>query len=130
MARMSQAPILILTAPNAAAPRVPMVVRATAAQRERGCSSRQAGEKNHDSEKRHRNLFHSKSPVALNRIAQRFQSYGREVEALLNRKFQFFAPTATLPMGPGVAEAAGASLTGRGSMARSAKRSDRRAPAC
>jgi hypothetical protein len=101
MARMSQAPILILTAPNAAAPRVPMVVRATAAQRERGCSSRQAGEKNHDSEKRHRNLFHSKSPVALNRIAQRFQSYGREVEALLNRKFQFFAPTATLPMGPG-----------------------------
>jgi hypothetical protein len=89
MARMSQAPILILTAPNAAAPRISMVVRTTAAQRERGWGSRQAGEKNHDSEERHRNLFHSKSPVALNRIAQRFQSYGREVEALLNRKFQF-----------------------------------------
>jgi hypothetical protein len=40
VASMSEAPTLILTAPDAAAPRIAMVVRTTAAQRERRRSRR------------------------------------------------------------------------------------------
>jgi hypothetical protein len=86
---MPQAPILILTAPHATAPRIPMVVRTTAAQRERWRSRRQAGEKNHDSEKWHRNLFHLKPPVSLNKDCSAVQSYSPEAEAVINRTFQF-----------------------------------------
>jgi hypothetical protein len=82
MAFMAQAPILILTAPDAAPPGIPVVVRTTAAQRKRRCSHRQAGEKNHDSEEWHRNLFHLKPPVALNKIDQRYSLTAERLKRL------------------------------------------------